>query len=227
VRENRKRDELPFWRCIRFSSVALRKPSKSPAIEKKANGGGEIVESLSKKLKSRAGISVLHDYQVIDKIRWYRRLTTTTQVCCEEHEDTLYVRLKFKTYQGSGTTGKTTKAFAWPVRSKDYPVEIGTIMGKIIDACSAGAAVNDPRGAIGKFFDKLFGNKFVNEIDELATHSNFGKLHKLSAIINEDKHGLVVLLRHDVKKGGYMSLSLPMATIKAIHAWVESCKPSR
>ena len=185
------------------------------------------MESLSKIMKNRAGITVQSDYQIIDETKWYPGLTTTTQVSSEKHEDTVYLRFKFTTYKGSGNTGKSTKAFAWPVSNKDYPVEISTIMGKIIDACSPGAWINDKRGSIGKFFDKLFGNKFVNEIEELATHNNFGKLHKLSATIYEHKQGLTVFLRHDVKKGGYMSLNLPIGTIEAIHDWVESCKPAR
>lgn len=169
-------------------------------------------------LKNELDIKRLSQYQVLHKQQWLSHLTTLTELCYEEHDQIRYARFKFTTYKGKGNAGKTVRSFAWPVGEGQHPGSLRSITDEMVQASSSVEPRHDGRRFFTRCIDSLFGSVLIEDIEELSSHSNFEKRHRLSATIYQEKGAVVVSLFHHVENGQHISVRLPIETIKAIAA---------
>lgn len=174
--------------------------------------------ALTQSMKHALGIEETDTPRVVDERSW-GRLTTRTQASAERHDGQSYVRLSFRTFQGSGRAGSSTKVFAWPVADPDSPIELARVMERIVDSASPAAPRRDPRSGLGRWFDRLCGLDLLNHHACLSEHRHFGRRTWLEARVYRTRDGVEVTLIHRVEGRSSIWVRLPLGTIEALQEW--------
>lgn len=157
------------------------------------------------------------DYIEIDKCEWGLGYTTITEVRNEQHNGNHYVRFRFTQFKTSGTQGKEKKSFEWPVS------DIVNIFETILDANSGKIEVQDPRGAISRMFNKIFGIEFINSRERFVEHDHFDSICWLSfEIVKEKTNDFVVTLKHLKGKNRQIWVNIPIESVEKLSRWANA-----
>ncbi|GAB5561316.1 MAG: hypothetical protein SynsKO_29630 [Synoicihabitans sp.] len=125
------------------------------------------------------------------------------------------LRFMVTTFSGSGSTGRSRKAFAWPTDDRKHTLK--HLADTVLAALEPDAEKRDPRSWFGRGFDNLTGARFLNFIPCIAEHSYYGYRTWLAAKIMEDnQQGQLVTLYHEREKKSPMWMRLPVETFRTV-----------
>src|SRR5690606_34747605 len=96
-----------------------------------------------------------------------------------------HFRLRVTASKGDGGTGSRTRGLSWPLADLANPAELREFAQLILTGAEPGAPRHDDRGAVGRFFDRLFGIELINVLPLAELPGPPAK--KLTARITRDR----------------------------------------
>lgn len=173
-----------------------------------------MLENFVERIKLAAGITPLGNYVEIDD-RPHAHAQRRLEIMFETAQGRSFVRLRSTEYRGNGSNGRSRKSFAWPVVDPTDPQELRDILRQIFAAGEPDAEVVDPRGGIGRFFDRLCGIDFVNSVLVLA-EENTPPRKWLSVRIHDSKFGRCAQVVHHVQGRSQIWLTIPWESLEVL-----------
>ena len=136
------------------------------------------------------------------------RLELETERC----GDAAMVRLR--SVQQRGLSIQSSGA-AWAVADLQRPDALVALLERVVEAARPGQPVHDPRGALGRLFDRLLGHTHVNAIPLLGQQTHpFPQT--LSAVIHRVAGQTWVSLRFARPHRGTTGIYIPLDGVQAL-----------
>lgn len=134
--------------------------------------------------------------------------------------------LRFSTteFKGSGKTGRTTKAFHWPMQKQDE--ELRAMIQRLISATAPEAEKHDHRTGFGRFFDKLTRVELINHLPALAEQPGAPR-HWIEATIRQETAGRIVTLTEKRKGRGPIWMRVPLETFEILDRKFRESDPAK
>lgn len=125
-----------------------------------------------------------------------------------------HFRLRVIAFKGDGRTGSRTRGFSWPIADLHNPRELREFADLILAAATPEAERQDDRGAVGRFFDRLFGIELINVVPLAELAGPPAK--RLTARITRDKTGTQATLHYKQKGHSPLWLIIPLESIERL-----------
>lgn len=173
-----------------------------------------LIDKIIEELKRSKGIEA-DGAPILIEERKQKHTTYRFEIQPEFWHGAPALRFIVTTFSGSGSTGRSRKAFSWP--ADDTKQFLKHLADTVLDALEPGAEKRDPRSWFGRTFDNLTGARYLNYIPCIAEHTYEGRRIWLAAKIMEDnQQGQLVTLYHEREKKSPMWMYLPVDTFHTL-----------